>query len=109
MSCVREAEVEPRGNAYPLDICAMFGLSKEGAQGLWTVVLLIYCFFASTMPVWLLLQPRDYLNSYLLYAMLAIGLTAVFVVCPSINIDAFSSFAVSVEASASSGRSALIA
>ena len=82
------------GNAYPFDVCALFGLSKEGAQGVWTIVLLIYCFFASTMPVWLLLQPRDYLNSYLLYAMLAIGLTAVFIVCPTINIDAFAGFTV---------------
>ncbi|MBK8271073.1 MAG: carbon starvation protein A [Planctomycetes bacterium] len=32
----------------------------------WTVTLLIYCYFASTLPVWLLLQPRDYVNAYLL-------------------------------------------
>lgn len=80
------------GNAYPLDICAMFGLSKEGAQGLWTVVLLIYCFFASTMPVWLLLQPRDYLNAYLLYAMMALGFLGVFVAHPTLHIDAFAGF-----------------
>ena len=80
------------GNAYPLDICAMFGLSREGAQGLWTVVLLIYCFFASTMPVWLLLQPRDYLNAYLLYAMMALGFLGVFVAHPVLHIDAFAGF-----------------
>lgn len=34
----------------------------------WSIVLLIYCFIASTTPVWILLQPRDYLSSYLLYA-----------------------------------------
>ncbi len=26
----------------------------------WTVILMIYCFFASVLPVWVLLQPRDY-------------------------------------------------
>lgn len=31
---------------------------------LWTVVLLAYCFFASVLPVWMLLQPRDYINSH---------------------------------------------
>ncbi len=36
----------------------------------WKYVLLVYIFFAATAPVWLLLQPRDYLNSFLLYAML---------------------------------------
>lgn len=29
----------------------------------WTIILLIYCFFASVMPVWMMLQPRDYINS----------------------------------------------
>lgn len=29
----------------------------------WTVILMIYCFAASVLPVWLLLQPRDYINS----------------------------------------------
>lgn len=32
----------------------------------WTAALLVYCYFASTLPVWLLLQPRDYVNAYLL-------------------------------------------
>ncbi|MFH1371134.1 MAG: carbon starvation CstA family protein [Planctomycetota bacterium] len=34
----------------------------------WCLLLLIYCFIASTTPVWILLQPRDYLSSFLLYA-----------------------------------------
>ena len=37
----------------------------------WTGVLMVYCFFASVLPVWLLLQPRDYINSHqLLVALL---------------------------------------
>ena len=38
----------------------------------WTVILLIYCFIASVLPVWVLLQPRDYVNSHQL--MVALGL-----------------------------------
>jgi len=34
----------------------------------WDIVLIVYCFLASTLPVWILLQPRDYLSSYLLYS-----------------------------------------
>lgn len=34
----------------------------------WCLLLLVYCFIASTTPVWILLQPRDYLSSFLLYA-----------------------------------------
>src|SRR5665648_40215 len=36
----------------------------------WLWLLFIYIFFASSMPVWVLLQPRDYLSSFLLYAAL---------------------------------------
>ncbi len=44
---------------------------------LWTSVLMVYCFFASVLPVWSLLQPRDYINSHqlvLALAMLLFGL-----------------------------------
>ena len=39
----------------------------------WTLALLAYCFAASITPVWALLQPRDYLSSFLLYACLIGG------------------------------------
>jgi len=47
-------------------------------QHAWIVLLLAYAFVASVLPVWLLLQPRDYINSFQLYfalATLLIGLT----------------------------------
>ncbi len=34
----------------------------------WDLLLVFYCFVASVIPVWILLQPRDYLSSFLLYA-----------------------------------------
>ena len=45
----------------------------------WLVVLLLYAFAASVLPVWTLLQPRDYLSSYLLYAGLGGALLAILV------------------------------
>jgi carbon starvation protein len=30
----------------------------------WTLLLMVYCFFASVLPVWVLLQPRDFVNSH---------------------------------------------
>ena len=77
------------GTKAPLDLCARFGLSAAGAQTVWTLVLLAYCFLASTLPVWLLLQPRDYLNSYLLYAMMALGFLGVLAAAPAVELDAF--------------------
>ena len=43
----------------------------------------LYIAIASVTPVWILLQPRDYLSSFLLYAMLALAVIAVFVGHPS--------------------------
>ena len=82
------------GVVFPCDLTAIFGVSVATAKTIWVAVLFVYCFVASTLPVWLLLQPRDYLNSYLLYAMLAIGLVAVLFVCPTLNIEAFAGFTV---------------
>ena len=80
------------GNAFPLDLVKMFGLSPDTTRTIWTVVLIVYCFFASTCPVQFLLQPRDYLNAYLLYAMMALGFLGVFVAHPVLHIDAFAGF-----------------
>lgn len=44
---------------------------------IWTVILMIYCFVASVLPVWTLLQPRDYLNSFQLYIALALVVAGV--------------------------------
>jgi len=47
--------------------------------GAWMIVTLVYAAIASVLPVWLLLQPRDYLSSYLLYAGVGGALLAVIV------------------------------
>ena len=48
----------------------------------WIILLLLYAFAASTLPVWLLLQPRDYLNSLLLYLGLGAAYLGFFVLQP---------------------------
>ena len=45
----------------------------------WMIIVGLYIAIASVTPVWILLQPRDYLSSFLLYAMLAVALVGVFV------------------------------
>ena len=39
----------------------------------WLWILLVYAIIAASIPVWVLLQPRDYMNAYILWASLAIG------------------------------------
>ena len=49
----------------------------------WMWIVGLYIAIASVTPVWILLQPRDYLSSFLLYAMLAIAAIGVVIAHPS--------------------------
>ena len=59
-----------------------FGLNKGLVfdRNTWIVVIGLYIAIASLIPVWIMLQPRDYLSSFLLYAMMAIALVGIVVV-----------------------------
>lgn len=68
------AYFKEQGNEEAIaDLEAALGTNESmgTAQVTWMVTLLAYGFFASILPVWLLLQPRDYLNSFQLYFALA--------------------------------------
>lgn len=58
----------------PLDLKAYLPESGlfSSAVVVWTLILLAYAFAASVLPVWLLLQPRDYINSHQLFVALAL-------------------------------------
>ena len=51
-----------------------FGLNKSSQSNIWILLLFIYSGVASLLPVWLLLQPRDYINSH----QLIVGLALIF-------------------------------
>ena len=62
----------------------------------WDDLLLIYCFIASIIPMWLLLQPRGYLGGWLLYLTIFIGLAgALFggfkIAYPAVNVSGLTS------------------
>lgn len=64
----------------------------------WEVVLLVYCFVASLLPMWLLLQPRGYLGGWFLYMTMAAALFgALFggfgIESPALNLDGLKSLA----------------
>jgi carbon starvation protein len=56
----------------------IFVLPVESPQRLWGALILGYCFVASLLPVWLLMQPRGYLGGFVLYIVLAVGVVGVF-------------------------------
>ncbi len=67
----------------------------------WMIVVGVYITIASVTPVWILLQPRDYLSSFLLYSMLFIAFVGVIGAHPDIDPElfpAFTGFAVETKA-----------
>ena len=64
------------------------------ARSTWHLIIFAYILVACVVPVWALLQPRDYLNSYLLVFMIIAAVLGVFVANPSVNLNAFNGFVV---------------
>jgi len=79
------------GSLAPLGMPEIFNMPATGA---WTILLLIYAFVASTLPVTVLLQPRDYINAWQLFismgllaagALVASGAGGMEIVAPAFN------------------------
>ncbi|MEM7447555.1 MAG: carbon starvation protein A [Myxococcota bacterium] len=65
-----------------------FGVAEEAQQTTWILLLLAYSSAASLLPVWLLLQPRDYINSHQLFLGLALLFLGLFVSWPDFDAPA---------------------
>ena len=63
------------GAYMPIKMPAVAGIP---ATGMWTIILLIYAFIASTLPVTTLLQPRDFINSHQLVIAMFLMIVGVF-------------------------------
>lgn len=70
------------GLVYPLQLS---GLT-------WVIILLVYSYLASVLPVWVLLQPRDYLNAFLLYGMIAGAALGIILANPTIKLAGYTGF-----------------
>lgn len=70
------------GHIFPL------AMSKQA----WLLLLMAYIFVASIAPVWILLQPRDFLNSFLLYGMIVAAFVGICVYQPEMHLAGFAGF-----------------
>lgn len=73
------------GVRVPVSIEGFFGAHQEAA---WVSWLLIYSLIASVLPVWSLLQPRDYINSHQLFVGLGALILGILVAAPVITAPA---------------------
>ncbi len=78
------------GELMPVELpTKVLGVSS---QNIWFFVLIIYSLFASSLPVWFLLQPRDYISTWILFLGLGLGYLGLIVFQPSIHAPPFVSF-----------------
>ena len=73
-------------------VCLIIGLNFHPiylSSNVWMVIVGIYILVASVTPVWILLQPRDYLSSFLLYALMLLAVVGIIGAHPNIDIPAF--------------------
>ena len=97
---LRKSKLPAWGNSLVaivlLVICIALGLKLPLYQStnVWHIFIFVYIFVASVVPVWALLQPRDYLNSYLLIVMIIAAVVGIIAYNPAVNLAAFTSFEV---------------
>ena len=58
----------------------------------WSYLTFAYIFMAAVMPMWLLMQPRDYMTTFMFAGMIIGAVLGVFVAHPAMNLPAFSGF-----------------
>jgi carbon starvation protein len=75
------------GVRMPVSLAGLVGPEAESMT--WVVLLLIYSFVASVLPVWVLLQPRDYINSHQLLVGLGALVLGVLIAAPPMTAPAF--------------------
>jgi carbon starvation protein len=75
------------GTMYPISLTS-FGIASENIQTIWILFLFTYSAIASLLPVWLLLQPRDFINSHQLIVGLGLIFLGIFIAQPIIDAPA---------------------
>lgn len=79
-----------------LGIWVGFMFPIKASFEMWIAILFVYSVIASSLPVWVLLQPRDYLNAYILWAGLVLGGIAFIVIGKDLTAPAITSFSPNV-------------
>lgn len=79
-------------------LVVMFAIGMKlpiyATKNAWIYIIMAYLFLASVMPMWLLMQPRDYMTTFMLLGMIIGAVVGVLVAHPSMQLNAFNGFSV---------------
>ncbi|MEW5735121.1 MAG: carbon starvation protein A [Thermodesulfobacteriota bacterium] len=71
------------GYAFPLSLPASLG--PKGVMAVWCLIITAYCLLAADAPMWLLLQPRDFISSVKLLVGMALGFAGILFIHPVLS------------------------
>lgn len=69
-------------------------LPMYATKSQWIYIIMAYLFLASVLPMWLLMQPRDYMTTFMLLGMILGAVVGVIAARPEMNLNAFNGFSV---------------
>ena len=79
-------------------LVAMFAIGMKlpmyATKSTWIYIIMAYLFLASIMPMWLLMQPRDYMTTFMLLGMIIGAVVGVVVAHPAMKLNAYNGFVV---------------
>ena len=67
-------------------------LPMYATKSTWIYIVMAYLFLASVMPMWLLMEPRDYMTTFMLLGMIIGAVVGVIAEHPTMKLNAFSGF-----------------
>ena len=74
-------------------LVGMFALGMHfpwyATKSAWIYIVMAYLFLASVMPMWLLMQPRDYMTTFMLLGMIIGAVVGVVVAHPTMQLNAY--------------------
>lgn len=77
-------------------LIAMFAIGMKfpiyATKNAWIYIIMAYLFLASVLPMWLLMQPRDYMTTFMLLGMITGAVVGVIVAHPQMQLNAFNGF-----------------
>lgn len=77
-------------------LVAMFAVGMKlpiyASKTAWSYIIMAYLFLASVLPMWLLMQPRDYMTTFMLLGMIIGAVVGVVVAHPQMQLNAFNGF-----------------
>jgi carbon starvation protein len=82
------------GTLLPSDV--LLGAELSNSRILWTILALVFCYFAAVLPIWRFALPINYVASYIVFLGLFFGIIGIFILHPDFTLPAYTDFSIKI-------------